>query len=128
MKEKIEEWKSLTKLITENWIRKYFEIDKNEEITIDWMGNDVGGVFEFGDYYFDFNNVLDCQKHKITKKELFKWYDFWLSNSKIKLSLVRYILSPKERKEQEQKELQRCKENVEFAKKEFEKALNNYEK
>ena len=128
MKEKIEEWKSLTKLITENWIRKYFEIDKNEEITIDWMSNDVGGVFEFVDYYFDFNNVLDCQKHKITKKELFKWYDFCLSNPKIKLSLAKYILSPKERKEQEQKELQRCKENVEFAKKELEKALNNYEK
>ena len=129
MKEKIESWENLTNYICKKWIRKYFEIDKEEEdVAFYWIGDDVGSIFEVSDYCFDFNNVLDCYKHNITPKELWSWYDFCLTSPKIKLSLVKSLLLPQERKEQEQKELKRCKENVEFAKKELEKALDNYEK
>ena len=128
MKEKIENWKELTNQITKQFVRDYFETHKDEHLAFSWIADDVGSIFEVSDYCFDFNNVLDCYRHNITPKELWAWYDFCLTNPEIKLSLVKFLLSPQERKEQEQKELHRCKENVEFAKKELEKALCNYEK
>ena len=128
LKQKIEYWKELTNHITENWIREYFEIDDNEDVSVDWVADDVGGVFEFGDMYFNFSDVLDCYKYNITKEQLFLWYSYCLDNQFVNISLAKFILSPQERREKEEKELERCRENVEFAKKELEKAINNYEK
>lgn len=127
MKEKLIHWENLTNEITEQWIREYFEIeeDEHEHIYFDWVS--VGGVFNFADYWFDFNTILDCYEHKITKEQLFNWYDFCLSNHSVNISLVKYILSPQERKEQEEKHLEELKERVKIAKEEFDKALENYE-
>lgn len=128
MKEKIEAWKKLTNQIVENWIRKYFETEEDEVVIVAWVADDVGSIFEFADYWFNFSDVLDCYKYNITKEQLFLWYQHCLDNQFVNISLAKFLLSPQERKEQEQKEVQRCKENVEFAKKELEKALGNYEK
>lgn len=124
--ESIEEWRDLTNHITREWVRIYFEIEDDEDVIADWVGEDVGGIFEFADYWFNFSDVLDCYKYNITKEQLFSWYSYCLNNQFINISLARFILSPQERKEQEEKELQRCKENVEFAKKELEKAMNQF--
>ena len=95
----IDSWQRLTHKITEQWIRDYFEIEKEEEIEIDWVVNDIGGVFSFADYYFDFNTVLKCYELDIAKEQLFEWYSYCLENQHINISLVKYILSPEERKE-----------------------------
>lgn len=131
MTDRILKWKNLTEEITSGWIEYYFQLSEEDikyGIDYDWVAGDVGGVFEFTDYWFSFSNVLDCYKYKISREQLFSWYDWCLENQSVNISLVRYILSPQEKKEQEEKHLAELKERVESAKKEFETALENYGK
>lgn len=123
----INKWKLLTEDITDIFIREYFEISDDEEVEFSWVGGDTGGVFEFADYYFDFNTVLKCYELNITKEQLFGWYDFCLFNHSVNISLAKYILSPQERKEQEKIALEESKARLKFAQKEFNKALEKYE-
>ena len=59
---------------------------------------------------------------------MFLWYDWCLSNPFVNISLAKYILSPKERKEQEEKHLAELKDRMELAEKEFNEAMKEYEK
>ena len=124
---KITTWKNLTSDITENWIREYFDWSEDEEVYFEWVSDEPGGVFNFSDYWFSFDNVLDCYKHNISKEDLMRWYDWCLSNQSVHISLAKYILSPQERKEAEEKHLAELKERVDLAEKEFKKAIENYE-
>lgn len=127
IQESVATWKNLTSDITEQWIREYFDWSEDEEVNFDWVNNDVGGVFEVSDYYFHFSNVIDCYRYSVTKEDLIKWYDFCLDNQSVHISLAKFILSPEERKEAEEKHLVELKERVELAEKEFKKAIENYE-
>ena len=124
---KITTWKNLTSDITENWIREYFDWSEDEEVYFEWVSDEPGGVFNFSDYWFSFDNVLDCYKHNISKEDLIKWYYFCLDNQSVHISLAKFILSPEERKEAEEKHLAELKERVESAEKEFKKAIEDYE-
>lgn len=126
-RDNIAKWENLTNEITEQWIRDYFEIEEDETVYFDWVANDFGGVFEFADYFFDFNTVLKCYELDITKEQLFQWYDFCLSNHSVNISLAKYILSPQERKEQEKIALEESKAILKFAQEEFNKVLRKYE-
>ena len=126
MENKIRIWEKITNEITENWIRQYFEIEEDEQIYFDWVADDTGTIFSFADYWFDFNTVLTCYKLDITFEQLINWYDFSLSNQSVNISLAKYILSPQERREAEEKHLEELKGRVELAQKEFKKALDEY--
>lgn len=120
----IEKWNNITESITKQFLYDYFDDNEPEYW---WVANDIGGVFNYGDYWFDFNTVLMCYKLNITKEQLFSWYDFCLENQFVNISLAKYILSPKKRKEQEEKHLEELKERVKTAEEEFYKVLENYE-
>jgi len=126
-RDNISKWKNLTNEITENWIRDYFEIEEDEQVYFDWVADDTGTIFSFADYWFDFNTVLKCYELGISKEQLFVWYDFCLSNQSVNISLARFILSPEERKEAEEKHLEELKQRAEWAEKEFKQALEKYE-
>jgi hypothetical protein len=70
---------------------------------------------------------LACYKLDVTEEQLLNWYYFCLDNHSVNISLAKFILSPKERKEQEEKHLSELKERVKSAEKEFKKALQRYE-
>ena len=123
IREDILSWESLTNKLTEQFLYDYFD-DVNPDYW--WVANDVGGVFNYGDYFFSFDTVLTCYKLDITFEQLINWYDFSLSNQSINISLAKYILSPKERKEAEEKHLKELKNRVELAEKEFKKAIDEY--
>lgn len=122
----IEDWNKLTDKITQEWIRKYFDISLDEDLDYYWVSGDIGTVFEFSDYFFDFQNVLDCFKYNISKDNLFNWYEACLSDSSFSLSLSNFILKPEELKEQQKLSLKRAEENLELAEKEFKKAIEKY--
>ena len=128
MKDKILKWQRLTNEITENWIRDYFEIEEDEEIYFDWVANDTGTIFNFADYWFDFNTVLKCYELDITREQLLNWYNFCLDNHSVNISLARFILSPEERKQAEEKHLAELKERVKSAEKTLKEALEQYGK
>lgn len=130
IKNKILEWKKFTNQITEQWITDYFELSKEEAVSgIDyyWVADDVGTIFEFADYFFDFNTVLKCYELDISKENLFLWYDFCLSNHSVNISLAKFILSPEDKKKAEEKHLEELKERVKSAEKALKEAILNYE-
>ena len=127
MDKDIDNWKILTDRITSNWIKDYFQLTLDDDFSVDWVANDIGGIFSFADYWFDFNTVLKCYELSISRENLFLWYDWNLTNKKVNISLVKFILSPQERKEAEEKHLAELKERVESAEKEFKKAIEDYE-
>ena len=127
MDKDIDNWKILTDRITSNWIKDYFQLTLDDDFSVDWVANDIGGIFSFADYWFDFNTVLKCYELSISRENLFLWYDWNLTNKKVNISLAKFILSPEERKEAEEKHLAELKERVDLAEKEFKKAIEDYE-
>ena len=127
MENLISKWGNLTNEITENWIKDYFELEEDESVDFYWVADDIGTIFEFADYYFNFSNVLDCYKYNISKEKLFLWYEYCLEEQFVNISLAKFILSPQERKEAEEKYLEELRERVKSAEKEFKKALEEYE-
>ena len=119
----IVEWKKLSNKIAEQFLYHYFD-DLDPDYW--WVSNDVGGILNYGDYFFSFDTILTCYKLEITFEQFISWYDFCLSNQAVNISLAKYILSPKERKETEEKHLAELKSRVELAEKEFKKALDEY--
>jgi hypothetical protein len=125
----IEEWRKLTNQITEKWIADYFELDGEDiedGISFDWIGDSVGGIFEFADLFINFSEILDCYKHNITREQFMNWYEYCLDNQFVNISLAKFILSPEEKAQKEAEDLKRLKQNVAFAEKEFKKAMENY--
>jgi len=125
----IGEWRKLTNQITEKWIVEYFQLseeDIEDGVGYTWIGGNTGFMFEFADYYVSFNDVLDCYKHNITREQFHNWHEYCHENQFVNISLVKFILSPEEKAKKESEELKRLKENVDFAEKEFKKAMENY--
>ena len=123
IKNEILEWENLTNKLTSRFLYDYFD-DVNPDYW--WVSNDVGGVLNYGDYFFSFDTILTCYKLEITFEQFISWYNFCLENQSVNISLAKYILSPKERKEAEEKHLTELKERVEIAEKEFQKAIEEY--
>lgn len=91
------DWERITNKITEQWIWEYFELDIDEDVSIDWIGSDVGGIFEFADMFISFQNILDCYKHKVSKEKFHEWYWWCLDNQSVNISLSKFILSAEEK-------------------------------
>ena len=123
IKNEILEWENLTNKLTSRFLYDYFD-DLDPDYW--WVANDIGGVFNYGDYFISFDTILTCYKLDITFEQLINWYDFSLSNQSVNISLAKYILSPKERREAEEKHLAELKNRVELAEKEFQKAIDEY--
>ena len=123
IKNEILEWENLTNKLTSRFLYDYFD-DVDPDYW--WVSNDVGGILNYGDYFFSFDTILTCYKLDISFEQLINWYDFSLSNQSVNISLVKFILSPKERRETEEKYLAELKNRVELAEKEFQKAIDEY--
>ena len=121
----IVEWKKLSNKIAEQFLYHYFD-DLDPDYW--WVSDDVGGILNYGDYFFSFDTILTCYKLDISFEQFINWYNFCLENQSVNISLAKYILSPKERKEAEEKHLAELKSRVELAEREFKKALDEYSK
>ena len=116
-------WEVQTNHLTEQFLYDYFD---DEDPDYWWVSDDIGGVFNYGDYFFSFDTILTCYKLDISFEQFISWYDFCLSNQSVNISLAKYLLSPQERKEAEEKHLKELKNRVELAEKEFQKAIDEY--
>ena len=120
MKEKIKQWVVLTDGIVDQFLRDYF--DDNSPYW-DWVS--VGGVFNYGDYWLDFQIVLDCYRLGVTDIQLLNWYDSSIEQQHY-LSLEDYIKSPQKRKEQEEKHLKELRQRVVDAEETLNKAMEEW--
>ena len=120
----IVEWKKLSNKITKQFLYDYFD---DLDPYYWWVSDEEGGILCYGDYFISFDTILTCYKLEITFEQFINWYDFCLSNQSVNISLAKYILSPQERKEAEEKHLEELKNRVETAEKEFKKAMDEHE-
>lgn len=120
MKEKIKQWNELTDEIVDQFLRDYF--DDNAPYW-DWVS--VGGVFNYGDYWFDFNVILDCYRLGVTDIQLLNWYDSSLEQQH-DLSLEDYIKSPQKRKQQEENYLKELRQRIVEAEETLTKAVEEW--
>ena len=123
IKNEILEWENLTNKLTSRFLYDYFD---DLDPYYWWVSDEEGGILCYGDYFFSFDTILTCYKLEITFEQFISWYDFCLENQSVNISLAKYILSPQEREEAEEKYLTELKERVELAEKEFKKALDEY--
>jgi hypothetical protein len=119
----VTKWKDITNSLTEFWVRRYFHLDKDEEVDFSWV--DIGGVFCFADYWVDFNTVLYCLENNVEEDKFFDWYDHSILVGG-GVSLQDFLISPQKRLEQEQKYIAELKEKVKTAEEELKKAIKNY--
>ena len=124
-RDNILKWEQKTTEITETFLYDYFD-DVNPSYF--WVCEEVGGILNYGDYWFNFSDILTCYKLSITEEQLINWYDFCLENHSVNISLAKFILSPKERKEAEEKHLEELKDRVRSAEETLKQALENYER
>jgi hypothetical protein len=125
IKLEIEKWENQTIKLTNQFLYDYFD---DVDPYYFYVADEIGGVFSYGDYWFNFSDILVCYKLGITEEQLLNWYDFCLSNHSVNISLARFILSPEERKQAEEKHLVELKERVKSAEKTFKEALEQYGK
>lgn len=121
----IDKWKKLSNKIAEQFLYDYFD-DLCPYYW--WVSDEEGSILCYGDYFIRFDTILTCYKLEISFQQFINWYDFCLSNQSVNVSLAKYILSPQERKEAEEKHLEELKNKVELAEKELKKALDEYSK
>ena len=119
----IVEWKKLSNKIAEQFLYHYFD-DLDPDYW--WVSDEEGGILCYGDYFISFDTILTCYKLDITFEQFISWYDFCLENQSVNISLAKYILSPQERREAEEKHLAELKNRVDLAEKEFKKAMDEY--
>ena len=81
-------WEKMTNNITETFLYDYFD-DVNPYYF--WVSDDVGGILNYGDYWFNFSDILTCYKLSITEEQLINWYDFCLENHSVNISLAKYL-------------------------------------
>lgn len=124
-RDNILKWEQKTIEITETFLYDYFD-DVNPYYF--WVADEVGGILNYGDYWFNFSDILTCYKLSITEEQLLNWYDFCMENHSVNISLAKYILNPQERKEAEEKHLGELKDRVELAEKEFKEAIKRHER
>ena len=100
IKNEILEWENLTNKLTSRFLYDYFD-DLDPDYW--WVSDEEGGILCYGDYFISFDTILTCYKLEITFEQFISWYNFCLENQSVNISLAKYILSPKERKEAEEK-------------------------
>lgn len=122
MKDSIQQWEELTDTILKNFLSVYF--DDNDPYYF-WVGSEIGGVVCYGDFFFNFWDVITCNKLSVSEKQFFEWCDSNLKNS-TSVSLANFITSPEKLKEQQKKHLLELKERVRLAEEEFNKAMEQY--
>ena len=110
---------SCDKLVVK-FLEDYFDAEY-----FDYTWVDTGNIFQFADYYISVSTILECYKHKVSKEDFYNWYDETLEQQ-TDLSLAEFILSPTKREEARVKHLEELKLRVEWAEKEFKKALDEY--
>lgn len=74
MKTDILNWEKETHALAIKFTHKYFGKDSD----FYWIADEVGGVLQVNDYFFDLNRIVDAIKYSAAKKKLFAFYDLEL--------------------------------------------------
>ena len=70
----INNWEQATQAIADEFKSKYFKNYANDW----WVNDDIGGVFQIGDYFFGLDRMIEALRYGATRKKLLEYYDYEL--------------------------------------------------
>lgn len=76
-KTNIAEYENAVNKIADDFVEKYY---RKYDPDSWWIGNQVGGVLAVNDDFWDFYQILQATKLKPSKRQLFDWYDYVITN------------------------------------------------
>ena len=131
-----EQYEEICNEYKNKFIARYFYFNDGSKAENEWIANEVGGILEVNDYYFNFEEIRLCIDNNYQWEDISQWYDYV---SRVKLidvniptpNLKSWIQHCPRLFEQELQELESAKKRMLMAKKLFEKAVEEtigYEK
>lgn len=82
--------------VTREFLEHYFA-DEPYDVEC-WAAGDIGGVYNVGDYFFDFHRMEDALRYGATKDQLFDYYDLEIEagsfGTRPRISFKNFILTP----------------------------------
>jgi len=117
----------LTNDLTRRFVINYFNLELDEEVDADWISGDVGGIFQFGDYFINFSDIKFCLEKNVEVSKFFAWYDWCLDNHPLYINLDHYCMGAAELRSKQEQSLEKSKKQVEEAKKILKEALEEYD-
>lgn len=88
MKQTKQELKLAYEVACTNYLAAFMEM---YELSCDhhpWVADEVGTVAEFGDYYFDFQDIKRCVDEDVPFGTLMEWYDYNVETSMLGLGEI----------------------------------------
>ena len=61
--------------LTDVFVKKHFGDDADYY----WIADDIGGVLQVNDYFFNLEHIMDFTRYSYTSKQLFEYYDYTLN-------------------------------------------------
>lgn len=71
----IASWEEATNRIAFEFAYRYYNTQD-----CDWIGDQIGGVFLVNDDLWNFDQILQATKLSPSKRQLFDWYDYMITN------------------------------------------------
>ena len=127
MNKLVKKWEFSTNEVLKSFLIKYFELEDGELYKNDyfWVGNEIGGVCNFGDYYINFTDMVFCLANDVPIKKFFEWYDWCLETSEF-MNLNSFLMGASKVKELEEQHLEKLRVKVSQAEEQLKEALKNY--
>ena len=122
----LEGYENHIKRITQWFIKLYFkeeyDIDQIQDL---YVGQELGGVFEINDYFFNFSDVYFCLKHPVSGDVLFEWYDYNLKWQPYQhyINIKSWVRSCPRRNDEEYNRILEAQRRVDEAKEELERLI-----
>jgi hypothetical protein len=120
----LDKWETFTNKLVEHFIKKYFELE-DEEITVDWIGDDVGSVCMINDYFFNMSDIKFCLKNNVEVNKLFEWYDYVIETPDEYINLNSFNMGAESVIKSRKESLEKSKIAVEESEKLFFKMLKD---
>lgn len=75
-------WEESCVELTRDFIEELYEEQDDRDSILGagngyWVGDEVGGVFAWWNYFVDMNNIADYFRYNYTPDLFFGWYDQW---------------------------------------------------
>ena len=74
--EQLQKWEDSVVELTNYFIKKYF--GKLEDVEYYWIAEDIGGVIQIADYFFNLSDITEFIKYNYSRKKMFEYYDYAL--------------------------------------------------
>lgn len=68
----LSKWEKSVNELRDCFVKMYF----GEEVEMWWVADEVGGVLQVNDYFFNLHDIVDYIRYDYSKEDMFGYYDY----------------------------------------------------